>query len=388
MKRNELLLEAASLGISIPTNAKIVEIVNLIQKHKSEQTIQIKRLNYIGSKFQLLDWLLDCIKKQTGLQDFNGVHFGDLFAGTGIVSYKLRKEGAIVLSNDAELYSSCITQAFNTGIYTNKIETIIAELNSLLDEKDWDSAKLGYIATNYSPNEKCERMFFTPSNAKKIDFIRNYLDMNRHKYTDDEFNFLLASLIVSADAVSNVAAVYGCYLKKFKATSQKQITLIPIHTDRTPSKSGCRTTNLPVEQLCYETDEKLTVAYIDPPYNERQYSKNYFPLNQIAKCPETLRNESSLTGKTGIPVNCYTSPFCRKKTALCAFEDLVKKINSEWVFISYNTEGIVSKDDFIKMLNKYGKVDVLEKTYKRFKSYKYNEDKDIKELLFCLHKTK
>jgi len=359
---------------------------NMKKEEKASECIQIKRLNYIGSKFQLLDWLVENIKEQTGISDLNNICIGDLFAGTGIVSYRFRKEGAIVVANDAELYSSCITRAFNTGVFSDKLENAIATINALLESQNWEEIEPGYITNNYSPNDNCERMFFTPTNAKKIDFIRQYLDTNRDEYSDDEFNFLLASLLVSADSVSNVAAVYGCYLKKFKATARKDLVLVPIHTDRTSVKSESKTTNLPVESFHKEQETILDVAYIDPPYNERQYSKNYFPLNQIAKSPNALERESSLTGKTGIPVDCYSSPFCRKRSALSAFEDLIKNVNSEYLFISYNTEGIVPKNDFIRMMEKYGAVSVVERTYKRFKSYQYNDDKEIRELLFCLHK--
>jgi len=361
--------------------------MNINHNLSKKSDIQIKRLNYIGSKFQLLDWLIDNIKEQTGIADLNNICIGDLFAGTGIVSYRFRKEGAIVIANDAERYSACIAQAFNTGIYSDKLETAISTINILLENQNWEKITPGYITKNYSPNEDCERMFFTPTNAKKIDFVRKYLDTKLANYSDDEFNFLLASLLVSADSVSNVAAVYGCYLKKFKATATKDLLLVPIHTDRRHVKSESKTTHMPVETFYNEQDTMLDIAYIDPPYNERQYSKNYFPLNQIAKSPIDLEKESSLTGKTGIPVDCYSSPFCRKRTALSAFEDLIKNIKSEYVFISYNTEGIVPKNDFIRMLEKYGVVNVLERTYKRFKSYQYNGDKEIQELLFCLHKT-
>jgi len=354
--------------------------------NESDNSIQIKRLNYIGSKYQLLDWLVENIKEQTGISDLNNVCMGDLFAGTGIVTYRFRKEGAIVIANDAELYSSCIAQAFNTGTYSDNVETAILTINALLESQNWDEMEPGYITKNYSPYDDCERMFFTVNNAKKIDFVRRYLDSHRANYSDDEYNFLLASLLVSADAVGNVAAVYGCYLKKFKATAKKDLRLIPIHTDRSLVKSESKTTHKPVEKFYKEEDTMMDIAYIDPPYNERQYSKNYFPLNQITKSPSVLENEELLTGKTGIPVDCYSSPFCRKRTALSAFEDLIKNVNSEYVFISYNTEGIVAKNDFIRMMEPYGTVSVVERTYKRFKSYQYNEDKEIQELLFCLHK--
>ena len=40
----------------------------------------------------------------------------------------------------------------------------------------------------------------------------------------------------------------------------------------------------------------------------------------------------------------------------------------------------------IDLMKKYGDVSVIERDYKRFKSFEYNENKNIKEYLFCLHK--
>ena len=40
----------------------------------------------------------------------------------------------------------------------------------------------------------------------------------------------------------------------------------------------------------------------------------------------------------------------------------------------------------ISILQEYGNVTIIEKDYKRFKSFEYNHNVDIKEYLFCLLK--
>ena len=42
-------------------------------------------MNYIGSKFSLLDFLHDTILKVSGFKDGDSFVFADLFAGTGVV---------------------------------------------------------------------------------------------------------------------------------------------------------------------------------------------------------------------------------------------------------------------------------------------------------------
>jgi adenine-specific DNA-methyltransferase len=157
------------------------------------------------------------------------------------------------------------------------------------------------------------------------------------------------------------------------------------------------TSNAPLDSQTFNQDvlsdeliSKVSVdaVYLDPPYNERQYSKNYFPLNIIAKTPIELLKEPTLKGKTGIPTDCFISPFCRKgKIVEEAFEKLFNNLKTDWIFLSYNSESLVSKSRMIELMEKCGTVTVVERDYKRFKSFEYNDNKEIKEYLFCLKLT-
>ena len=109
-------------------------------------------------------------------------------------------------------------------------------------------------------------------------------------------------------------------------------------------------------------------------------------MNIIAKTPQNLLSELPLKGKTGIPVDCFISPFCKKSEALQSFEVLFRELKTKWIFLSYNSESIVSKENMLDTMKKYGTVSVIERDYKRFKSFEYNKDVDIKEYLFCLQK--
>ena len=107
----------------------------------------------------------------------------------------------------------------------------------------------------------------------------------------------------------------------------------------------------------------------------------------IAKTPHELENEKPLKGKTGIPTDCFLSPFCKKgNTVEDAFNTLFKELKTNWIFLSYNSESIVKKEKILELMSKYGKASVIERDYKRFKSFEYNKDVEIKEYLFCLQK--
>lgn len=347
---------------------------------------KIYRLNYIGSKFQLLDWITSNMKEKTGWDSFTDKTIGDMFSGTGIVSYYFRKHQAQVISNDAELYSSIITYAFTRSIYTENCKKIIEDFQKDIQNNKHLST-IGFITTHYSPYDSCERKFFTIENAQRIDYLRHNLELIKQTLPFDEYQFILASILLSADAVSNVPAVYGCFLKNFKTKAQKNLTLMPIHNNTSQAVDGSNTFNYDVLNIDFLRSFETDMVYLDPPYNARQYSKNYFPLNIIAKTPEILLTEMPLKGKTGIPTDCFISPFCKKGGVVeKAFDLLFRELKTKWIFLSYNSESIVSKEKILDIMKKYGDASVIERDYKRFKSFEYNKDVEIKEYLFCLNK--
>ena len=395
--KNKLDAETQSL-LDIQTEQKTLinklrEFTNLLEKIKEKEETRantnqkICRLNYIGSKFQLLEWITTNMKEKTGWASFANKRIADLFAGTGVVSYNFRKNKALVISNDAELYSSIITHAFTCSTYTEPCKKIISELCKDIEDNK-HSNTVGFITTHYSPHNLNERKFFTVENAKRIDYIRDKLELLKNNISNNDYKFILASILLSADAVSNVPAVYGCYLKNFKAKAIKNLVLTPIHTNTNIAIEGSIAYNSDVLNINFIKSFESDLVYLDPPYNSRQYSKNYFPLNIIAKTPTNLLSEAPLKGKTGIPVDCFMSSFCKKGDIVeNAFDLLFRELKTKWIFLSYNSESIITKEKIIEIMQPYGDVSVIEREYKRFKSFEYNKDINIKEYLFCLKKT-
>jgi len=351
-------------------------------------TDKIIRLNYIGSKYQLLEWLHKEILSFTGYESLSGKRIADLFAGTGIVSYFFRTKGCDIISNDAELYSYYVTSGMSV-CFTENLKTRIDIYNSELESNLYLDSK-GLIVQEYSPNVSCERMFFTVDNAKRIQYLRQRIEEDKlsNLIDQEEYNFLVASLLVSADNVSNVPAVYGCYLKKYKDKAITKLALHPIHTDSKNYNQTNIVFNSNISDVLKFTS--ADIAYLDPPYNERQYSKNYFPLNMIALEP-SLQAKEILNGKTGIPESCFVSDFCKKGKVESAFEQIFQNLHSKYIFLSYSSESLISKDKMVELMIKYGEVSVVEKDYKKFKSFKLDKTKpresvNITEYLFCLKK--
>ena len=121
-------------------------------------------MNYIGSKYSLLDFIHRTISDFTGYKSGDDYIFADLFAGTGVVGASYRKEGCKVISNDIQYYSYVINKYLIEGS-ENIDESLISSLD-LLDDVD------GFIFENYCAGSGSGRNYFTDSNGKKCDAIR------------------------------------------------------------------------------------------------------------------------------------------------------------------------------------------------------------------------
>jgi adenine-specific DNA-methyltransferase len=303
--------------------------------------------------------------------------FADLFAGTGAVSHYFKDKVYKIVGNDAEYYSYVVNYARIKSRYSDKLKNIIMGLNSLQPTQ-------GLVYTNFA----VERQFFTESNASKIDAMRQDIEKMKEdcQVDKDEYIFLLASLLVASDKVANTASVYGAYLKKFKSSALKDIQLKPLHTDFTSTPS------IPLPHEIFNEDtlkliggKTFDVVYIDPPYNHRQYSANYSFLNYLCLYDETI----SVQGKGGIIPNYFKSPFCRKADVLKSFDILIQNTNAQTIFVSYNNEGILSKQDLVETFTKYGDVQVHVQVYKKFVSQKADgkkSEKCVEEYLFQINK--
>lgn len=87
-------------------------------------------MNYIGSKYSLLDFIHRTISDVTGYKSGDDYIFADLFAGTGVVGASYRKEGCKVISNDIQYYSYVINKYLIEGS-ENIDESLIIRLSAL-----------------------------------------------------------------------------------------------------------------------------------------------------------------------------------------------------------------------------------------------------------------
>ncbi len=311
-------------------------------------------MNYIGSKHKLSSFLKDAIIDTVG-SDLSNLVFCDLFAGTGSVGRTFKPIVKQVIANDVEFYSYVLNRNYIGNHQSFIYDKHLNYLNNLKESE-------GFIFHNYCENGDEGRLYFSAENGKKIDAIRQQIEIwkNTSEITEDEYYFLLASLIESADKVANTASVYGAYLKKIKKSAQKEMILKPALFTLNSNKHEVFNTdsNTLIKKI------KGDILYLDPPYNERQYGSNYHLLNTIAKY-----DLFEPQGKTGLRTY-YRSSYCKKNDVKNSFEELIKNANFKYIFLSYNNEGLMAEEEVQRMMSFYGKYSLKTTNYQRFKADK------------------
>lgn len=330
-------------------------------------------MRFIGNKTNLLEDIQQVIKDNcSGSEKI----FCDLFSGTSSVA-RFFKNRYKIISNDMLYFSYVLQKAtienneipqFSLLKANLKTEDIFDYLeNTELDNQKYES----FIYNNYSPNKQCERMYLTADNALRIDFIRNKIEEWKQDklVNENEYFYLLASLIEGIPFVSNITGTYGAYLKDWDKRALKKFEMVRLNV-----------IDNKLENKCYNMDSNLLIKdiagdilYIDPPYNERQYLPNYHLLETIAKYDNPIIN-----GKTGIrEYSDQKSNYCVKSKAYEELDELIKNAKFKNIIISYNQDGILSFDKIEKILKKYGNKD----TYRLYKiPYKQYQNKLTKKI--------
>lgn len=335
-------------------------------------------MKYIGNKTRLLDFIQESLKSSN--IDIKDKTVIDLFSGTGSVSNMFLKNNCNVMSCDIMTYS--IAEQYRINYFRN--EPTFSEL-----KKDYDLYTLdevlnylnnldeieGYFFNNYAPSGIYKRQYFSDFNAKKIDSIRQCIEVWKTVLPEEKYLFLLGILMCSADKVSNTSGTYGAYLKIWRPMALKPITLEkPIFVN-----SG----NIIIKQIdvleCVKENKDSYLIYLDPPYNERQYASNFHVLENIV-----VYDKQDLKGKTGLRnYESQKSNYCLKSKVLEEFNNLISKCNTEYIVMSYSTEGLLSVNEIKNILEKKGTLNIYTYDYRRFKTNAWTSDQTgLQELLF------
>ena len=316
-------------------------------------------MNYIGSKLSLLPFLDDVFQQ---VSDGSEKVFCDLFAGTGAVGRHFKGRGLQIIANDLQYYAYALNKAYieinETPDFTQLKAHYPAATTDPLAFINSLAGATGFITKHYSAAGG--RQYYTAENAQKADAIRQAIEEWRTEglLTEQEYFYVLCSLLEAIDQVANTASVYGAYLKKFKASAIRPLRLKPLTL--TNPIAGCRAYHRDANELIAEIE--CDVLYLDPPYNHRQYGANYHVLETIA-----AYDNPPLKGVTGMR-EYPKSSYCRQQEAKEAMRQLICRARTKHILVSYNDEGVMSLEDIQEMLKSRGQPKLFQTSYNRFKA--------------------
>lgn len=353
-------------------------------------------MRFIGNKEKLLDNIYHVIEKYTDVK--SGV-FCDFFSGTANVGRYFKDKGFKIISSDILYFSYILQKAYienNTEPEFTKLlkkvpisqNTIpISSFNTVREYLNSLNGQKGFIYKNYTEDGtkggEHIRKYFLSENGMKIDAIRSKIEQWHEEdlISEGEYYLLLASLIESVPFYANISGVYAAFLKKYDPRALKKLEIKPIKIYK--SKKNHEVYN--EDSLNLLSKLEADILYIDPPYNNRQYGANYHLLETIARY-----DNPEIRGLTGMrDYYDQKSDFCNKNTALSSLEKIATEAKYKYLLLSYNSEGIMSKDEIKKVLRRHGNVRLLEFNYLRFKSNSNGDSKHkklIKEHLYLLKK--
>lgn len=332
--------------------------------------VNINQRRYLGNKYKLTDFIRETVEKNCS--EVTSVF--DVFAGTGAVSATFSDK--TLLTNDI-LYSNYMAHIawFSPLKFCkSKIKSIIKEFNNLKE----DDLPENYLSLNYSDT------YFSHKTCLKAGWIRDKIEtlFEEHKINSKERAILITSLIYALDRIANTCGHYDAFRKNVECKGE--FVLPELSFIGGLSKSN----------KCYNEDSnvlservKADLAYLDPPYNSRQYSDAYHLLENIAKWekPRVYGVAKKMDRKE------LKSKYCTKD-AVFAFEELVTKLNCKYILLSYNNTGTssddrsnarISDEDIIRILSKRGNVQVFTQHYKAFTAGKSHNEKNEERLFLC-----
>ena len=370
------------------------DIAQVCEESKEYLSTQI--LTYLGNKRALLDFLGEGVAMVRKALGGRRISFFDAFSGSGIVSRYMKQHATLIVASDLERYSEIVNRCY----LTNKSSIDWDDFNSIFcNYVQYTNRHLmpGIISQLYAPSDDSnikygERVFYTKENAIILDSARNAIEkIVPHKY----FNLFLGPLLAEASIHPNTSGVFKGFYKNRKGIGafggEGKNALARICGKIKLQKPVL--SNFDCESKVIKGDvnelvkriEPIDLAYFDPPYNQHPYGSNYFMLNILAenKAPAEISKVS------GIPTDWNHSRYNKKKEAAPAFFALLQDTPAKFLMISYNSEGFITKECFIRFLESLGKVTQLEVEYNTFRGSRNLRSRSlkVKEYLFLVERS-
>ena len=333
-------------------------------------------MRYLGSKVRLLSSIQDVIDKY----NIQGESFADLFSGTGCVGDYF-KDKFNVISNDFLYYSSvmskakllfCKKPAFNN--FTRKYK---ADIFDWLNAKQFTPDQTYFVYNNYTPVG--DRMFFTEENGIKIDGIRQTIEklLMEDVIDNNEYSYLLASLLESVTRFSNTSGTYEAFFKFWDSRATNDFIIEPLAMNETERTLQHTFYSEDTNQLVRKIEGDI--AYIDPPYTVTQYVSAYHFLETLAKYDAPKIKGVGGKRERGDKNSLYA----RRFEAKAQFEDLFRQLQFKHIIISYSNQGLVPLDELVELAKCFAKnneVFIEHFDYREYQNHRSSNKRNGKSL--------
>lgn len=264
------------------------------------------------------------------------------------------------------------------GVNPSYLNSLKMRPNRLLAEKIVYLHSLK-VRDNYF-SEHFGGTFFSMENAQRIGTIREEIEIIAT--TLREKAAMVTSLIYAADRVANTVGHYDAFHR-----SQDNRTPVSL---KMPNISRHSTSNHEMycqDSLILAPKVSTEVAYLDPPYNSRQYSDAYHLLENLASWEQPeVHGVAKKMDRSHLK-----SDFCGKN-APTAFRDLISALECKLILVSYNntsssldsrSNAAISDDEIMETLNSRGEVTIEEIAFNGFTAGKTKKREHTERLFIC-----
>lgn len=339
-------------------------------------------MRYLGNKTRLLENIAEFITENS----INGSVFCDIFSGTGAVS-DFFKDKFTIYANDYLSYAKILTKAKIDNPMIPEFNLFFASHSKspfeYFNKKNYKYKDTFFITRNYTP--MADRKFLTTENAIKVDGIRIEIEnlYRKELLLENEYYFLIASLIESVTKFSNTSGTYEAFLKDWDPRSLKRFVIEPLNMKIVPSIYKNFSFSKDANELIREINGDI--LYIDPPYTVTEYSSAYHLLETVARY-----DYPEIAGITARRQNNRKLSQYTRKNALNSFEDLIRQSDFAHIIISYSNESIIKAEDLFAMIKKYSvdrEIIVKKLAYRAYKNLRESKKSNgLNELLIYIKK--
>lgn len=303
-------------------------------------------IKYIGSKRRLVPRIVGLVSAIPGARTVL-----DLFTGTTRVAQGLKRAGFTVTAADLATYSEVLAQAY---IATDAMRVDEAAVASMLAELNALPGRRGYFTRTFCE----EARYVQPENGMRVDAIRARLETITSDPTIRAV--LLAALLEATDRVDSTTGLQMAYLKQWSRRSHRTLALrMPVLL----AGAGVALRG-DARAVVRRADTSVDVAYLDPPYNQHSYFRNYHVWETL------VRGDAPATyGVARKREDCRTtrSDFNSRQHAWNALRDVVLGVQARHVVLSFSDEGFFGVSAIRTLLaERFGEVAAVPVPSKRY----------------------